>query len=265
MKLFLYALISFFSFSINIQAFSSKLCPRKLKSSWEPYEPIQFRDKNGIMTGFDVEVVNMLFGKLGCEVEYRRMSWPRAIRSVASGHIDFVLGATLLKEREKFAYFTTSYRSEVIAIFVREDKLAKWKSIKSLKDMNQQHKFYLGVTDSYSYGVEIDSFLKNYRYKTSAMILEKNLQKLAANRIDGILSDYIVMAEYLKMKPLLDQATGEEIKLVRHPLKIREEPVHLMISKKNFTEEQFKEIDSYLKKILATKSFKNLKKKYFKI
>ena len=75
-----------------------------------PYPPNEFKDDNGELIGFDVELMNAVATTLGLTVEYKEVDFSKIIPSVASGALDVGMSSmTDTKEREKLVDFVTYF------------------------------------------------------------------------------------------------------------------------------------------------------------
>lgn len=91
-----------------------------------------FNDKNQI-DGFDVDVARELAKMLGVEVEIVQVGSPDRIPFVASGKIDFVMGAmTRTAERAKVIDFTVPVHTEIFGVLTTEGK--PYKTAQDLND-----------------------------------------------------------------------------------------------------------------------------------
>ena len=75
-----------------------------------PYPPNEFKDENGELTGFDVDLMNAVATTLGLTVDYEEADFAKIIPSVASGAFDAGMSSiTDTKEREKLVDFVTYF------------------------------------------------------------------------------------------------------------------------------------------------------------
>jgi polar amino acid transport system substrate-binding protein len=90
----------------------------------------KFDDKNEIV-GFDVDFANEIAKSLGVKLEVVQVGSPDRIPFVASGKIDFVMGAmTRTPERAKVIDFTVPVHTEVFGVLTTEGKPFKdWKEL----------------------------------------------------------------------------------------------------------------------------------------
>jgi serine/threonine protein kinase len=78
----------------------------------EPYAPAEFRDADGHLTGFDVDLMNAVAKVLGLAVEYRETAFESIIPSVQGKAFDVGLSSfTDTKEREASADFVTYFQA----------------------------------------------------------------------------------------------------------------------------------------------------------
>ena len=75
-----------------------------------PYPPNEFRDENGELIGFDVDLMNAVGTTLGLDIEYTETDFSKIIPSVAEGELDLGMSSmTDTKEREKLVDFVTYF------------------------------------------------------------------------------------------------------------------------------------------------------------
>jgi polar amino acid transport system substrate-binding protein len=91
-----------------------------------------YNDKNEI-DGFDVDVSREIAEMLGVELEVQQVGSPDRIPFVASGKIDYVMGAmTRNPERAKVIDFTVPVHTEVFGVLTTEDKpFTDWSDLNS--------------------------------------------------------------------------------------------------------------------------------------
>lgn len=91
-----------------------------------------FNDKNEI-DGFDVDVSRKIAEMLGVELEVVQVGSPDRIPFVASGKIDYVMGAmTRNPERAKIIDYTVPVHTEVFGVLTTEDKpFTDWRDLNS--------------------------------------------------------------------------------------------------------------------------------------
>ncbi|MEO3760605.1 ABC transporter substrate-binding protein [Mycobacterium sp. B14F4] len=91
--------------------------PEEIKSSGElvigvniPYKPNEFKDPDGKIVGFDVDLMNAIAATLGLRPEYREADFARIIPSIQEGTFDVGMSSfTDTKEREQSVDFVTYF------------------------------------------------------------------------------------------------------------------------------------------------------------
>lgn len=95
--------------------------------------PLGLFDETNLIAGFDVDVAARLAEMLGVELEVVQVGSPDRIPFVASGRIDFVMGAmTRTPERAKVIDFTVPVHTEVFGVLTTEAKpYTDWRDLNS--------------------------------------------------------------------------------------------------------------------------------------
>lgn len=90
--------------------------------------PLGKFDETNTITGFDVEFAQQIADMLGVELEIVQLGGPDRIPFVASGKIDFVMGAmTRTPERAKVIDFTVPVHTEVLGVLTTDkNDYADW-------------------------------------------------------------------------------------------------------------------------------------------
>ena len=95
-----------------------------------PYPPFE-QGKPGNYTGFDVELMEAIAGKIGRTAEFQDSSFETIFRDVGQGKFEAVISAaTITPEREKAVDFSNPYYLSEQAVLVKEGS-----SIKSLEEL----------------------------------------------------------------------------------------------------------------------------------
>lgn len=96
--------------------------------------PRALYDDNNKIVGFEPDIAQMIADKLGVELELVRVGSPDRIPFVASGRIDFVMGAMArTAERAKVIDYTVPLHTASYGIVTPEES-----EIKSLEDLNSE-------------------------------------------------------------------------------------------------------------------------------
>jgi len=233
-----------FSFSCNVT------------SAWEPWTPYQF-EQEGKVTGLDNDLVLAIAEKAGCEVEFVKRPWKRALEEIKSGITILAPGASINAEREEYAMFSLPYRQETMSLFVLKENLTKF-AFTSLQELTNT-KFSLGVTRGYYYGDVIEALIENPKSSSLAVQIanndKQNIDKLLAGRIDGVLLDPYVGTDILK-------ATGNLDRVSLHAAPIKSDNIYLMFSKISSDQATVDIFNQALQKLIDTGEYQEIINKY---
>jgi polar amino acid transport system substrate-binding protein len=203
----------------------------ELTVGWDPWEPYQYEDADGSVRGLDIEISALLASDAGCRLKYARGQWLELLEKLRDGKVDMLLAATLIPEREGYAWFSRPYRKESFALYVRGDELAdlSGQDFASLIASGKR----VGYTEGYYYGAEVNKLSGDPRYSANfigASIVELNYSRLMDGSIDVLLDDPFVATSIIRRK-------GWTGKIARHPQGIASGEVSLMFSRKKIPED----------------------------
>lgn len=173
-----------------------------LSLGWESYEPFQFKDASGAVTGVDVEVFREVAKEVGCTVTTKEIPWKRLLNDLEAGKMDAAMGAQPTPEREAYAVFSPAYRGDRMSLWVRKGEVdtVGAEGLPAIKGKP----FRLGTAAGYEYGDVFEAlkadpaFAKQIDESAST---EFSLRKLAGKRIDGFIeNDFVAVAMARKEK-----------------------------------------------------------------
>ncbi|HEZ1379833.1 TPA: amino acid ABC transporter substrate-binding protein [Neisseria meningitidis] len=156
------------------------------------YAPFTYHDKDGKLTGYDVEVTRAVVEKLGVKVEFKETQWDSMMAGLKAGRFDVVANQVGLTSPERQATFDKSdpYSWSGAVLVVRNDS-----NIKSIADIK-------GVKTA-------QSLTSNYGEKAKAAGadlvavdgLAQSLTLIEQKRADATLNDELAVLDYLKKNP----------------------------------------------------------------
>ena len=156
------------------------------------YAPFTYHDKDGKLTGYDVEVARAVADKLGIKVEFKETQWDSMMAGLKAGRFDVVANQVGLTSPERQATFDKSepYSWSGAVLVARKDS-----NIKSIDDIK-------GVKTA-------QSLTSNYGEKAKAAGAElvpvdglaQSLTLIEQKRADATLNDELAVLDYLKNKP----------------------------------------------------------------
>ncbi|QGG49245.1 basic amino acid ABC transporter substrate-binding protein [Heliorestis convoluta] len=83
------------------------------------YYPFEWRDAQGNIVGFDIDLINAIGEEMGVEVEVRNIPFDSLIQSLQNGNIDVIASAmTITERRQETVDFSKPYYESVQAIVV---------------------------------------------------------------------------------------------------------------------------------------------------
>ncbi|WP_163836068.1 substrate-binding periplasmic protein [Spartinivicinus ruber] len=232
----------------NISIVSNEAgCDRKLTYAWTGLSEPFILGSAKAPSGIDIEILNSALKIVDCEAvieDLNTLSWKRNLSLLSIGKIDLTLQASFSKEREKYANFSSPYRSEYIAIFIRSEDLKYEKfKISKIEDLSK-YDFLLGVGLSNIYGPKVDGVIERMGSKIKRnKTVVKNRKALQAKLIDGYIS--YIPTELIKIKK---NKLEDKIKILPNSI-VKTGDVHLMLSKASTSETTLKKINNGIEKI----------------
>ena len=178
----------------------------------DTFVPMGFKDSNGNLTGFDVDLAKEAIKRLGLEAKFQPIDWNLKEQELNSGNIDLIWnGYTITEERLEKVNFTKPYldNRQVIVTLSNSDIntkadlenriVATQNSSSSLEALEKA-----GVIPSFKDGdiILFDTFNEAF-------------MDLEAKRVDALVADEIMARYYIAERgeekyKILDQDFGEE-------------------------------------------------------
>ncbi|MFH5810101.1 amino acid ABC transporter substrate-binding protein [Companilactobacillus sp. FL22-1] len=162
----------------------------------DTFVPMGFREKNGQLVGYDIDLAKAVFKQYGIKADFQSIDWNMKETELRNRTIDLIWnGYTITPARQKQLLFSRPYMAN------RQVLVTKTKeNITSFKDMQNKT---LGAQTSSSGASLLDEhpqMLKNYiKGKTPVLYDSFNnaLMDLNANRIQGLLIDSVYAGYYI--------------------------------------------------------------------
>jgi polar amino acid transport system substrate-binding protein len=146
------------------------------------YPPFEYY-ANGQITGFDIELAELIGEKLGKKVVFENMQFSSIFAALESNNVDAAISTiTATKERAKAFDFSIPYYVESLAAVFPKDKPITNKSALSGKKIACQ----LGTT--------MEIWLKEHASDATIVSIDDNnqaIEALKAGHVDGVLMDHI--------------------------------------------------------------------------
>ena len=217
------------------------------------YEPYSY-SQNGTFKGYDIEVIEECFRRMGEELDIELIPWSRALKMGMAGETDGVFGIFRRPERVEKMFFTEPVRAEKISFFVRKDSPLVFNG-----DLTQLKNCSFGVVGGYSYGKEVDSFFKNEVPESRVEIgvsPEMNITKLLRGRFDIYVGD-----TFSSLNTMHKMGVAGQIRRLGPPVNIS--AVHVAFSRKRKLGRLRDRFDAALEAMRLDGTLDRIKKKYF--
>lgn len=156
------------------------------------YPPYTYHDKDGELTGFDVEVAKAIADKLGVEADFTESAWDSLLAGIDSGRLDTVINAVSItderSEKYDFAgpYF---YITQQIVVSKDNDDIVDMDSLNGKKMANTATTAYLDILE------DAGASLVQINTADEAVAL------ISSGRADFTTFNSVVFNEYLQQHP----------------------------------------------------------------
>ena len=181
---------------------------------WCPYNCGEKDAKPGYM----VEIIRAAMKKSHIDVVYKVMPWKEAIEKTRAGTFDAIVGANT-GDAPDFIYPDQLQGISINQAWVKSDATWEYKDTSSLEGLR------IAVVEGYSYGKEIDAYLRNRQAMKSTDIMvnksqratQENIEALLAGKVDVLLEDKNVIEYYFASRgqPLLLKPAGNPVSVNR--------------------------------------------------
>lgn len=156
------------------------------------YPPFNFKDpKTGKLTGFEVDVANLIATRMGVKTEFTTTEWSGILAGLGAGKYDVILNQVgITDERKKAFDFSIPYTLSSAQLIVRKNENRTFASLEDLKGK----KLGLGQGTNFEQkaksvpGIDVKTYPGSPEY----------LSDLASGRIDAALNDSLLVGYLLK-------------------------------------------------------------------
>ncbi len=108
-------------------------CGDALRIGYTLYEPMNYVDEDGELTGHDVEFAEKALGELGYDYEFVRIEWDKKVLELNSGNIDLIWnGMTITEELQNAMLISDPYMINRQVIVVQTEDLGLYSSPEDL-------------------------------------------------------------------------------------------------------------------------------------
>ncbi|MCS7462292.1 amino acid ABC transporter substrate-binding protein [Paenibacillus doosanensis] len=167
------------------------------------YSPFSFHDKDGKLTGFDVEVAQEVASRLGVQPEFIETKWDGMVAGLDAKRFDAIVNEVSINEDRKAKYdFSDPYIVSKAVLIVKADN----QSITKLADLKGKKS-----------GQSLTSNLRAIAESNGASIVQVDgfnqaVDLLLSNRIDATVNDSLSYLDLKKQKPDVQIKVVDETK-----------------------------------------------------
>jgi ABC-type amino acid transport substrate-binding protein len=208
------------------------------------YPPFNYHDDKDELVGFDVDIAKELASRMGVEVNFVETPWDTIIGGLLSKKYDIIVSSmAITPERQQKVDFTDSYYRTGAQVFVNEGYDAIQDPVKDIK--GKKIAVAIGTTFE-AKATELGAQISNYK---SDLL---TFQDLAANRVEGVVTDKAVGARIIKENGYPFEPVGEVL---------FEEAAGISLNKGE--DELREEINKHLKAMKDDGTYKEISMKWF--
>jgi polar amino acid transport system substrate-binding protein len=180
----------------------------------DTFAPMGFKDKNGQIVGFDVDLAKEVASRLKLKIIFKPCVWDTIFLELKNGNIDAIWnGVTMNPEREANALFSKPYMTNRVIILVNADsninKLADLKGKKVAAQAGAPAADYIAKYKGKDFNPATLKELVQYPDNSTALFDLAN-KGVDAVSIDEIFADYYMKNSKVKFKKVSGFFTVEQ-------------------------------------------------------
>ena len=178
------------------------------------FEPMNYKDASGKLTGFETEFAEAVCEKLGVKAKFQVIEWKQKETELKARTIDCIWnGLTVTDERKENMAFSTSYVSNYQVAVIRKADAEKYTDIASMAGANM-------IAENGSAGqstIEADEVLSKNKF------IAASAQKDALLEVKAGTSDIAVL-DYIMARTLVNDATDYSDLMIVESVDLNSEP-----------------------------------------
>lgn len=209
------------------------------------FPPFEYKEANGDIVGFDVDLMNEIGKLINKEIEYKNMGFDSILLAIQSGKIDLsISGMTATDERRKVVNFSNPYFISKQAIITTKDT--------AIIDFNDLSGKTIGVVLGYTGDIAVTA-----KYKDKANIMkfdsgDQIILALNSKKVDVAVIDMEPAKKYVEY--------NKNLKLTDTPLAEEEYSIAIPKGKEKLVEDINKALDT----LKSNGTYDKIYSKYFK-
>ena len=100
----------------------------------ESFAPMGFRDENGEIVGFDIDLAKETAKRMGAEVEFRPIAWDNKEQELTSGNVDMIWnGLDIIDDYKEYMIFSKPYMDNRQILLVNAGNIHRIYSLSDLE------------------------------------------------------------------------------------------------------------------------------------
>lgn len=213
---------------------------------------------DGEVTGVAVDLTREAVRRTNLEANVEIRPWKRALYEVAEGQADAVINTGRSEEREAWGLFPDESLIDETYVLFSSRPMSLPKDLAGIEHLS------LGNQLGYFYGEHFHTTVTNDRFRSveTTLTIERNLEKLAAKRIDLFIGDMLPTHYYISRKGF-----GDDVHIVleegtNQPLVVSISPTYAAFSRKTVSPEYVERFSQALKKMKADGTYARIVNSY---
>lgn len=175
----------------------------------DTFAPMGFRDNDGNLVGFDVDLANEVGERLGIEVRFQPIDWDAKVLELNAGTIDMIWnGLTITESRLEEMAFSNAYLANTQMVMIKSG--SDITNISDLTGLKLGVQISSAAEDAVNASDIVDDLGELIKFDTyNAALLELQNGTVDAVVIDEIMGRYI-MSQNVGLYEALEDNFGEE-------------------------------------------------------
>lgn len=175
----------------------------------DTFAPMGFRDDNGEIVGFDIDLANEVAERIDKDIEFQSIDWALKETELDAGNIDLIWnGYTVTPEREEQVLFSEPYLETTQLIITTNDSGIETKADLSGKVVAAQQ------SSSAIDAIEADESQIHTEFANGEIVQYPSnndvFNDLISGRADAIVVDEVLARYYMKQNPDFDYKVLED-------------------------------------------------------
>jgi L-cystine transport system substrate-binding protein len=156
------------------------------------YPPFTFHDKDGNLTGFDVDIAKEVAKRLGVQAEFKETQWDAMFAGLDAKRFDMIANQVGIKpEREEKYLFSNPYITSTAVLIAHEENT----ELKGFEDLKGK-KAAQSMTSNYA-----DIARENGAEVVGVDGFNQSIELILSKRVDATINENLSFLDFKKAKP----------------------------------------------------------------